>query len=220
MAESVEQAVIGILGGTGPLGRGLATRWSDAGLTVIIGSREAARAQAAAEKIGPSVTGLQLEDCAARASIVVAAVPWSAHASTLERVRDQAAGKVLVDAVVPLGFDEHGPYALEVEEGSAAQQAQALLPGSRVVAAFHNVPALTLGDRAHASVDCDVLVAGDDPESVRLVQSLADAIPGMRGVNAGRLRGARQVEALTANLIAINKRYKTRASIAVTNLPL
>ena len=111
------------------------------------------------------------------------------------------AGKVVVDCVNPLGFDKQGAYALPVEEGSAAQQAAALLPDSTVVGAFHNVSAVLLEDPDVDEVDTDVLVLGDDREATDLVQALADAIPGVRGVYGGRLRNAHQVEALTANLI-------------------
>lgn len=218
MTDRNEHKTIGILGGTGPLGRGLAWRWSNHGRAVIIGSRDLERARTAAEEIDSSVAGLELEACARAAEIVVLAVPWSAHAETLQRVRHELAGKTLVDAVVPLAFDRGGPYALAVDEGSAAQQAQRIVPDARVVAAFHHMSAVTLADRSQPTIDADVMIVGDDTESVHDVQELAEAIPGLRGVYAGRLRNARQVEALTANLIAVNKRYKTHAGIAVTGV--
>jgi 8-hydroxy-5-deazaflavin:NADPH oxidoreductase len=122
--------------------------------------------------------------------------------------------------VNPLGFDQEGGYALEVPDGSAAQEAAALLPGSTVVAAFHHVSAVVLNDPEVGSVDTDVLVLGEAEhrDATDLVRALADAIPGVRGVYAGRLRNARQVEALTANLIAINRRYKAHAGIRVTDV--
>jgi 8-hydroxy-5-deazaflavin:NADPH oxidoreductase len=123
-----------------------------------------------------------------------------------------------VDCVNPLGFDGKGAFALAVEEGSAAEQAAEVLPESRVVAAFHHVSAVLLLDPAVAEVDTDVLVLGDDREATDAVQALVDEIPGMRGVYAGRLRNAHQVEALTANLISVNRRYKAHAGLRVTDI--
>jgi NADPH-dependent F420 reductase len=117
-----------------------------------------------------------------------------------------------------LGFDKQGAYALVVEEGSATQQAAAILSGSTVVGAFHNVSAVLLEDPKVASVETDVLVLGDDREATDLVRALADTIPGVRGLYAGRLRNAHQVEALTANLISINRRYKAHAGIRITDV--
>jgi NADPH-dependent F420 reductase len=105
-----------------------------------------------------------------------------------------------------------------VDEGSAAQQAAAVLPDSTVVAAFHHVSAITLLDDSAATVDTDVLVLGDERSATDLVQALAERIPGVRGVYAGRLRNAGQVEALTANLIAINRRYKAHAGVRITDI--
>ena len=118
----------------------------------------------------------------------------------------------------PLGFDKQGAYALPVEEGSAAQQAQALLPDSTVVGAFHNVSAVKLEDPEVTSVDTDVFVLGDVREATDLVQDLCATIPGVRGIFGGRLRNAHQVEALTANLISVNRRYKAHAGIRVTDI--
>lgn len=125
---------------------------------------------------------------------------------------------MVVDCVNPLGFDKQGAYALRVEEGSAAEQARALLPDSTVVAAFHNVLAVLLEDPAVLSIDTDVFVLGDDREATDLVQELASAIPGVRGIYGGRLRNAHQVEALTANLISANRRYKAHAGIRITDV--
>jgi NADPH-dependent F420 reductase len=125
---------------------------------------------------------------------------------------------VVVDCVNPLGFDKQGAFYLDVPEGSAAQQAAAVLPDSRVVAAFHHVSAVVLEDESVAEVDTDVLVLGEDREATDLVGRLADIVPGMRGIFAGRLRNARQVEALTANLISVNRRYKAHAGLRVTDV--
>ncbi|SFE53637.1 reduced coenzyme F420:NADP oxidoreductase [Actinopolyspora alba] len=218
----VRELTVGVLGGTGAQGKGLAIRWAQAGLRVLIGSRSAARAAEAAEEIaatsGGSVLGRSNADCAAEADVVLAALPWEAHADTLRELRSELANKIVIDCVNPLGFDKKGPYALPVEEGSAAQQAEALLPDSRVTAAFHHVSAVTLADTDVSHVDLDVLVLGDDREATDLVRSLADVIPGVRGIYGGRLRNAHQVEALTANVIAINRRYKAHAGLRITDV--
>nr|WP_245780012.1 NADPH-dependent F420 reductase [Actinopolyspora righensis] len=222
MVVDVRELTVGVLGGTGAQGKGLAIRWAQAGLKVLIGSRSADRAAEAAEEIattsGGSVLGRSNSDCAAEADVVLAALPWEAHADTLRELRSELADKIVIDCVNPLGFDKKGPYALPVEEGSAAQQAEALLPDSRVTAAFHHVSAVTLADTDVSHVDLDVLVLGDDREATDLVRSLADVIPGVRGIYGGRLRNAHQVEALTANVIAINRRYKAHAGLRITDV--
>jgi NADPH-dependent F420 reductase len=164
------------------------------------------------------VSGADNVGCAARADVVLVTVPWEGHDALLESLRGPLAGKFVVDCVTPLGFDERGPYPLQVTDGSAAQRAAALLPGSRVIAAFHHVSAVILADLSITQVDCDVLVLGDDRAAVDQVRALADAIPGVRGVYGGRLRNAGQVEALAANLIAVNRRYRTHAGIRLTGV--
>ena len=210
---------VGVLGGTGAQGRGLAVRWAASGLDVVIGSRDAQRADEAAAEIaetsGGAVRGADNVACAAEADVVLVAVPWDAHASTLEAVREAVAGKIVIDCVNPLGFDKQGPFALDLPM-SAAEAAQQLLPESRVVAAFHHVSAELLADLSHTTIDTDVLVLGEDRDDVAVVQELAERIPGVRGLYGGRLRNSGQVEALTANLIAINRRYKTHAGIRIT----
>ncbi len=207
---------IAVLGGTGPQGKGLAARWAAAGIDVVLGSRDPARAQAAAEELG--VQGAGNLEAAQRGDIVLVAVPYDGHAGIIAEVADAVAGKILIDCVNPLGFDKQGPFSLAVPEGSAAQQAAALAPQARVVAAFHHVSAVLLADLEHL-LDIDIMVLADDREAADEVIALADRIPGMRGVFAGRLRNAAQVEALTANLIAINRRYKIHAGVKVTDLP-
>jgi NADPH-dependent F420 reductase len=219
----VDGLVIGILGGTGDQGRGLARRFALAGHEVIIGSRSPERAAAAALEIGHGVRGLANRGAAGQASVVIAAVPWEGHGDLLSGLTDELAGKIVVDCVNPLGFDQRGAYALPVAEGgpaegSAAQQAAALLPGSRVVAAFHHVSAVLLLDPEIDTIDLDVLVLGDDREATDLVQALAGRIPGVRGIYAGRLRNCGQIEALTANLVSINRRYKAHAGLRVTDI--
>ncbi len=209
---------VGVLGGTGPQGKGLALRWVKAGIKVIIGSRSVERAQATAAELGDGASGLDNQGTAAAADIVLVAVPWEGHGELLTALREQLAGKIVIDCVNPLGFDKQGPFALPVEDGSAAQQAEKLLPESRVTAAFHHVSAVHLVDLSIAEMATDVLVLGDDREATDVVRALADAVPGMRGVYGGRLRNAHQVEAFTANLIAINRRYKAHAGIRVTDV--
>jgi 8-hydroxy-5-deazaflavin:NADPH oxidoreductase len=218
-AEQAAGLSVGILGGTGDQGRGLARRLALAGNHVVIGSRDVARAAGAAARLGaPRVTGAANEDAARAADVVIAAMPWEGHAVLLDRLAEPLAGKILIDCVNPMGFDEHGAYPIGVVEGSAAQQAAALLPRSRVVGAFHHVSAVLLLDPDVTDLNQDVLVLGDDRAATDLVQALADRIPGVRGVYAGRLRNCGQIEALTANLIAINRRYKGHAGIRITDI--
>lgn len=213
---------VGILGGTGPQGRGLARRLAAAGHDVLIGSRSAQRAELiAAEYSQPDgagrVVGGSNSDAAA-AELVIVTVPYEGHADLLASLATELAGKIVVDCVNPLGFDQRGPFPLSVPAGSAAQEAQQLLPESTVIAAFHHVSAVLLDDPTVDHFADDVLVLGEDREAVSVVCELAAAIPGTRGIYAGRLRNAGQVEALTANLIAINRRYKTHAGIAITGV--
>jgi NADPH-dependent F420 reductase len=219
-APDVSGLSIGILGGTGDQGKGLARRFALAGHQVIIGSRSAERAREAARSLGEGLPARGEENpvVAREADIVIVAVPWDGHRALLESLRDDLAGKIVIDCVNPLGFDKQGAYALPVEEGSAAQQAAAVLTGSTVVAAFHHVSAVVLLDPEVDEVELDVLVLGEDREATGIVQALAGRIAGVRGVYGGRLRNAHQVEALTANLISVNRRYKTHAGVRVTGL--
>jgi len=210
--------VVGVLGGTGEQGRGLAHRLARAGQRVIVGSRSVERAATAAAELGDGVVGLGNAECARGSDVVVVAVPFDGHRDLLTAIAADLAGKIVVDCVNPLGFDKQGAYALPVAEGSAAQQAAALLPESRVVAAFHHVSAVLLLDEAIETLDTDILVVGDDRGATDIAQALAARIPGMRGVYAGRLRNAGQVEAMTANLISMNRRYKAHAGLRVTDV--
>ncbi|MET8554682.1 NADPH-dependent F420 reductase [Streptomyces sp. NPDC004959] len=214
----VSGLVVGVLGGTGDQGRGLAYRLALAGQKVIIGSRAAERAAGAAAELGHGVEGADNAECARRSDIVIVAVPWEGHKALLASLREELAGKVVVDCVNPLGFDKKGAYALTPEEGSAAEQAASLLPDSRVTAAFHHLSAVLLQDPAVESIDTDVLVLGEARADTDLVQALAQRITGMRGVFAGRLRNAHQVESLVANLISVNRRYKAHAGLRVTDV--
>lgn len=214
--STLTDLTIAVLGGTGPQGRGLARRFADAGLHVVIGSRDAARAAETAAMLG--VQGLDNAGAAAAGDLVIVAVPYAGHADLLQSLATQLAGKVVIDCVNPLGFDKQGAYAIRPEAGSAAEEAAAILPDSRVVGAFHNVSAVLLEDPEVVAVETDVLVVGDDREATDLVAELAATIPGVRGIFGGRLRNAFQVEALTANLISVNRRYKAHAGVRMTDV--
>jgi 8-hydroxy-5-deazaflavin:NADPH oxidoreductase len=227
--RAVEELVVGILGGTGPQGRGLAVRLAAAGQRILLGSRDADRAAEVAAEVATraatasagteiSVQGGSNADVAGAADLVIIAVPFAGHAATVAELAAPLAGKIVVDCVVPMGFDELGAYVLDVEEGSVAQQAAALLPDSHVVGAFHHLSAALLEDLSKPTIDGDVMVVGDDRASMDTVQALAGRLPGMRGIYAGRLRNARQVEALTINLVSVNRRYKVHAGIRVTDV--
>jgi NADPH-dependent F420 reductase len=224
LPDSLSATTVAVLGGTGPQGRGLARRFAAAGLPVVIGSRSAERAtetaQTLAEATGGNVTGADNAGASAAGDVVIVAVPWDGHGDLLKGLATALADKIVVDCVNPLGFDKLGAFVLDVEEGSAAEQAAALLPDSIVIGAFHNVSAVKLEDPEVTEVDTDVLVLGESEnrEACDLVQDLAGVIPGVRGVYGGRLRNAHQVESLTANLISVNRRYKAHAGIRITDI--
>jgi 8-hydroxy-5-deazaflavin:NADPH oxidoreductase len=213
---------LGFIGGTGPQGRGLGLRLAQAGHRVLLGSRDAAKAQEAVAKVEGKVAGLPVEglsnaDVVAQADIVVVVVPYAAQRATLEPLAGAIGGKVVVSCVAPLGFDDAGPHPVPVEEGSAAEQCQALLPDARVVGAFQNVSATKLL-RPDEPVEADVVLTGDDEAAREVVADLVARIPGMRAVHAGPLRLSRPLEELTAVLIAINQRHKTHASVRITGV--
>ena len=216
--ELTTQTVVGVLGGTGPQGLGLARRLAMAGTRVVLGSRSADRATNAAAELPGDVTGLDNASCARTCDVAIVAVPYEGHSALLASLRNELAGKVVIDCVNPLGFDGKGAFALAVPDGSACEEAQVTLPESTVTGAFHHLSAVHLVDPAIATIDCDVLVVGDDREATDLTQQLADRMAGVRGVFAGRLRNAHQVEALTANLISVNRRYKAHAGLRITDI--
>jgi hypothetical protein len=187
---------------------------------VVIGSRSADKAATVAAEltdvVGRPVAGDDNAGAARAGDVVLVVVPWEGHAELLHELVADLAGKVVVDCVNPLGFDKQGAFALDVPEGSATQQAAAILTDSTVVGAFHNVSAVLLD--ATAPLDTDVLVLGDEREATDLVQALAGSIPGVRGIYGGRRRNARQVEALTANLISANRRYKAHTGIRISDV--
>jgi 8-hydroxy-5-deazaflavin:NADPH oxidoreductase len=216
-----DQLTIGMLGGTGPQGRGLALRLALAGHKVLLGSRDPRRAaDVVAELLGVRdlpIEGAGNADAAAGADVVFLVFPFAGQAELLPGLAGPIGDKVVVDVVNPLGWDEQGPYLLEVPEGSAAEQAAALLPSARVVAAFHHAAPRLLAD-PERQVETDVLVASDDPAAKGLVLELADQIPGCRGVDAGPLRMAHQLEGFTAVIVGINRRHRIHAGVRISRL--
>jgi len=242
LAEPVPEPV-SIIGASGALGFGLALRLARAGGEVTIGSREPERAQAAAERVraalrdasaelarpesagtaGPgSVRGLTNAEAAAASELVILCVPFRSQSETLSNLRDALrAGQLVIDATVPLAAAVGGraTRTLGVWQGSAAQQAQEMVPeGVRVVSALHTVSAAALRDLDHP-LDEDVLLAGDGRADKLRAAQLIDAIDGLRCVDCGRLEMARLTEGLTALVISINARHKTRAGVRITGLP-
>ncbi|HLM30446.1 MAG TPA: NADPH-dependent F420 reductase [Solirubrobacterales bacterium] len=218
---------IPIIGGTGALGYGLALRWARAGRAVVIGSRSEERAAETARKLtelapDAEIEGLPNEQAAKQGPIVFLTVPFRAQSENLNNLREALEpGQILVDCTVPLAAAVSGKAtrSLGVWQGSAAQQAQEMVPeGVTVVAALHTVSAPALADTA-ATIDEDVLVCGDRKADKARVARLIETIPGMRAVNAGPLEMARIVEQLTPMLISINARYKTHAGVRIQGIP-
>ena len=214
--------MIGFIGGTGPEGRGLALRFALSGEHVLIGSRDAGRAQEAADsvrRLAPSIAidGALNAAVAAQSDTVVIAVPYAAQKPTLQSLTAELKGRLIVNVVVPLAFSKGIARAVAVAEGSAALEAQAILPDSTHIAAFHNVsaPELLKPDKR---LDTDIVVCGDDADAKRAVMRLADAITGARGVDGGGLANAVYVENLTALLLNINRIYKAHSMIKIVGV--
>jgi NADPH-dependent F420 reductase len=218
---------IAIIGGTGPAGMGLAQRWARAGETIIIGSRDAQRAQQTAaaiqQKVGSAanVSGMENSAACAAVDILMLTVPFEGQAALLKQLKPAITeGSILIDATVPLAASVGGRASrtLGVWQGSAAQQTAELVPKEvSVVAAFHNLSAELLnGD---AALDCDVIVCSDDPDAAQLTRDLAAKIPGVRAIDGGKLENARIVEQITALLVGMNIRHKGHAGIRITGLP-
>src|SRR5579859_5241885 len=218
---------IAILGGTGPEGSGLALRWARAGETVIIGSRDAARAEQTAEAIrnrageDAKVSGMENSAACAASDLLVLTVPFEAQAALLKQLKPAIrAGSILIDATVPLAASVGGRASrtLGVWQGSAAQQTAELVPkGVSVVAAFHNVSSEVLN--SDEDVDCDVIVCSDDPNATEVAMELAAKIARVRAIDGGKLENARIVEQITALLIGLNIRHKGHGGIRITGLP-
>lgn len=212
---------VAVIGGTGDLGFGLAVRLGAADVEVVIGSRDATRAEEAAARVPSGATGAANADALVGADLIVLAVPFAAHASTLGGIKDAFnEAQVVVDATVPLATAIGGKptRTIEVWAGSAAQQAQEILgKGVHVVSALHTISAASLADLGH-ELNEDVLICGDRTEDKERVFDLIRRIPGLRPVDAGRLEMSRVVEQLTALLISINIRHKAHAGIKITGL--
>jgi NADPH-dependent F420 reductase len=220
---------IAVVGGTGPQGRGLGYRFARHGHTVVFGSRSAEKGAAVADQVNERLradglpgavetTGTSNAEACEAADVVLLAVPYDGHDELVKELAGGLAGKTVISCVNPLGFDKQGPYGLDLER-SAAESAAAIVPEAHVVGAFHHVSAPLLWGEAEYLDHEDVLVCGDDPDAKAVAIELARPVTGHPGVDAGRLRLARQLEPLTAVLISINKRYKTRSGIAISGLP-
>jgi 8-hydroxy-5-deazaflavin:NADPH oxidoreductase len=214
---------IAVLGGTGALGRALALRLARSGHPVVLGSRDASRARTAAGELqgllaDARIDGASNEGAAASGEIVLLATPWDESGASIAALADVLAGRLVVSCINPLGFDEQGPHGLAVAEGSAAEQVAALLPASTVTAAFHHLSAPSLADLDKDLSGEDVLVCGDDAAARARVVALAEAVTGRPGLDVGALRQARVLEPFTAVLIAVNKRYRTRAGVLLTHV--
>jgi NADPH-dependent F420 reductase len=216
-----------VIGGTGALGFGLALRLGHAGVPVVIGSRDAGRAEEAAAKLrerapDAPIEGLQNAEAVRRGPVVFLCVPFRAQSENLTNLKETLdEGQVLVDATVPLAAAVSGKATrlLGVPQGSAAEQAQEMAPdGVTVVSALHTVSAGVLSDLEH-QLNEDVLVAGDSREAKRRVAEILGRVPGLRPVDCGRLEVARLIEGLTPLLISVNSRYKSQAGIRLTGLP-
>ncbi len=220
---------IAVIGGTGPEGRGLALRWARAGETVIIGSRDAGRAEQTAEAIrkragaNAQVSGMENSAACAASDLLVLTVPFAGQVELLKQLKPAIrSGSILIDATVPLAASVGGRASrtLGVWQGSAAQQTAELVPkGVSVVAAFQNVSADVLNGDNDEDVDCDVIVCSDVPKATQVALELAAKIAGARAIDGGKLENARIVEQITALLIGLNIRHKGHGGIRITGLP-
>ncbi|MFF4691876.1 NADPH-dependent F420 reductase [Streptomyces sp. NPDC001307] len=221
----MDSHTIAVVGGTGPQGKGLALHFARAGHKVVIGSRSAGRAEEAAAEIraragsAVDVLGLDNRGAVEAAEAVLIVVPWDGHEELIGALAPVLAGKLVISCVNPLGFDKRGAYGLDVEDGSAAEQTQRLVPDAVVVGAFHHLSAVSLWEAEGPLGHEDVLVVGDDKDAKEKVAALAATITGRPGIDGGALRLARQLEPLTAVLININRRYKTRSGVSVSGIP-
>lgn len=219
------RVAVGILGGTGPAGSALAVRLASLGQDVVIGSRSAERAEEVCAELRARWPGRQLplrgagNPDAADCDVVVVATPWDAAAATAASVGGHLEGKVVIsmaNAISKVG-DELQP--LIPPRGSVAAGVQAAVPAARVAAALHHVPARELGDIDHP-VECDVLVCADDPTAAKTAAEMVAAIPGLKPVDAGSLSSAAAVEAFTAVLLQVNRRYRARTALRLVGLPV
>jgi 8-hydroxy-5-deazaflavin:NADPH oxidoreductase len=216
---------VALVGGTGKLGSALAARFAQAGYDVVIGSRDAAKAEQAAAALaqaiagGGRVSGGANADAVAAAQVVVVTVPFEAQEATLRDLAGAVGERVVISTAVPLRYVEGiGPTHVDVAEGSASQQVAALLPHARVVGALHTVSSATLA-RTEGRLDADVLITGDDAAAKVVVARLLGSLAGLRVVDAGPLRNSRYVEQVTVLLLSINKRVQRSTGVRIVNLP-
>ena len=214
--------VLAFIGGTGPEGLGLAARFAAAGHEIVIGSRKPQRAQQAVEKIkarAPQAraTGMVNQEAVQRGDIVFVTIPFAGHKDTLEALAPAIGAKLVVDVVAPLSFEGGKISVIAVPEGSAAQQAQALLPQAQVVAAFHHLDASQLM-RVERPMGADVLVCADNQEAKERVMALAEKIEGVRALDGGSLANSRYLEEFTALLLSLNKTYKAHTSLKIVGI--
>ncbi len=215
--------MLAFLGGTGPEGRGLALRFALAGEDVIIGSRDASRAATAAEELKELAPGSRIEgaanaDAAAAADVVFLAFPYEGQRPTLESIPEAMAGKIVVDVIAPMQFQRGlGASAVEVEAGSAAQEAQELLPDSLVVSAFQNISAEELQE-PDTTMEGDVVVCSDHADPKTRVMELVGKIPYLRAVDGGALSNSKYVEQITPMLVNINRIYRIHAGIKIVGV--
>ena len=215
--------MLAILGGTGPEGKGLALRLAMAGEEPIIGSRDSSRGAAVAEELAQSAPGVVIKGtdnsgAAAAADVVFLAFPYEGQRPVLEEIAPLLKGKIVVCVIAPMKFERgKGASAVDVEAGSAAQEAQEMLPDSQVVAAFQNASAEELLDPA-ITMEGDVVVCSDHADAKKLVMGLAGKIKNLRGVDGGSLANAKYVEQITPMLVNINRIYKVHAGIKIVGI--
>ena len=216
-------ATVGVLGGTGPAGKGLAARLASVGVEVVIGSRSMDRAEQACSSITERWPGRELRvvpgsnTTAAEAEVVVVATPWEAAAAAAASVSKQLDGKVVIsmaNAITRMG-DEFEP--LVPPRGSVAAHVQSAVPGARLAAALHHLPARALAD-LDVPVESDVLICSDHPSAYEVTAELVELVPDLRPLNAGSLSNAAPIEAISAVLLQLNTRYRTRAAVRFTGI--
>ncbi len=219
-------ATIGFIGGTGPEGLGLAMRLANAGERVLIGSRRIERAEEAAQTVRDAVSkaggsadagGGVNRDVVEQSDVVIIVVPFDGHEATLNDLRDTIGDKLVIDAAVPLTMENRVPGISDVPQGSATEQAQALLPDAKVVGAFHNLSARKLQKLADP-MEGDVLITADDADAKQAVIELVGKMPDLRPIDAGPLSMSKFVEDLTALIIGMNMRYKTQAAVRMVGI--
>jgi NADPH-dependent F420 reductase len=214
-------SIIGFIGGTGPEGKGLAARFARAGLTVIIGSRSAERGEEVAREIasltGGDVRGATNADACAQSEVIIVTLPYASQTETLAGLKDAIGNRIVVSTVVPMEFSSGRASMLHLEDGSAAEEAQRLLPEARVVGAFQNLSAHKLYD-LEEKIEGDVIVTGNNREARAEVMALANRVEGIRGVNGGVLANSHYVEGITTLIVSINRAYKTEAAVRVVGV--